>query len=126
MLITCAIRDNAERRIWQRLEELRAWKRKNGLSFRVGLLGCMAGAHASDNHVSAVAAAKEAFLNLGSLHRWSVERLKTKLLEEDQLVDLVAGPDAYRDLPRMLAATEDGQAQVRSKSGRGNVFGLSG
>ena len=45
-----------------------------------------------------------------------LERLKSKLLEEDQLVDLVAGPDAYRDLPRMLAATEDGNAQVKWNS----------
>jgi hypothetical protein len=30
------------------------------------------------------------------------ERLKTKLLESDKLVDVVAGPDAYRDLPRLL------------------------
>lgn len=33
------------------------------------------------------------------------ERLKEKLLEHDHLVDLVAGPDAYRDLPRLLAST---------------------
>lgn len=31
------------------------------------------------------------------------ERLKTKLLEDDRGVDVVAGPDAYRDLPRLLA-----------------------
>ena len=30
------------------------------------------------------------------------ERLKTKLLETDVLVDVVAGPDSYRDLPRLL------------------------
>jgi tRNA A37 methylthiotransferase MiaB len=30
------------------------------------------------------------------------ERLKTKFLEEEQLVDLVVGPDAYRDLPNLL------------------------
>ena len=47
------------------------------------------------------------------VHSMVTERLKSKLLEEDQLVDLVAGPDAYRDLPRMLAATEDGNAQVQ-------------
>src|SRR5687767_6348285 len=29
------------------------------------------------------------------------ERLKSKLLEEEKIVDLVAGPDAYRDLPRL-------------------------
>src|SRR5688572_8722016 len=30
------------------------------------------------------------------------ERLKAKLLEEEKIVDLVAGPDAYRDLPRLI------------------------
>lgn len=30
------------------------------------------------------------------------ERLKTKLLESDRMVDLVAGPDAYRDLPDLI------------------------
>ena len=30
------------------------------------------------------------------------ERLKTQLLEEDQLADIVAGPDAYRDLPNLI------------------------
>jgi tRNA-2-methylthio-N6-dimethylallyladenosine synthase len=30
------------------------------------------------------------------------ERLKTQLLEKDMMVDMVVGPDAYRDLPRLL------------------------
>ncbi len=34
------------------------------------------------------------------------ERLKGQLLETDKLVDLVAGPDAYRDLPRLIAAVQ--------------------
>lgn len=34
------------------------------------------------------------------------ERLKIKLLESDRLVDLVAGPDAYRDIPRLLDTIE--------------------
>ena len=34
------------------------------------------------------------------------ERLKTKFLEEEQLVDLVVGPDAYRDLPNLLKETD--------------------
>lgn len=37
------------------------------------------------------------------------ERLKTKLIEKEKMVDLICGPDAYRDLPRMLAVTESGQ-----------------
>ncbi len=41
------------------------------------------------------------------------ERLRTKLLEQEKLVDLVVGPDAYRDLPRLLRETdESGQAAV--------------
>ncbi|WNJ21541.1 tRNA (N6-isopentenyl adenosine(37)-C2)-methylthiotransferase MiaB [Pontibacter sp. G13] len=40
------------------------------------------------------------------------ERLKTKLLDEEKLVDLVVGPDAYRDLPRLLDEVEGGQRSV--------------
>ena len=40
------------------------------------------------------------------------ERLKTALLEEEKLVDLVVGPDAYRDLPNLLHKTEGGQKSV--------------
>lgn len=40
------------------------------------------------------------------------ERMKQKLLEEEKLVDLVAGPDAYRDLPNLLAQAEDGEKSI--------------
>lgn len=40
------------------------------------------------------------------------ERLKTKLLEEEKLVDLVVGPDAYRDLPLLIENAEDGDKGV--------------
>ena len=40
------------------------------------------------------------------------ERLKTKLLEEEKLVDLVVGPDAYRDLPGLVAGAEEGTRGV--------------
>lgn len=40
------------------------------------------------------------------------ERLKTKLLEEEKIVDVVAGPDAYRDLPKLVATAETGQKAV--------------
>jgi hypothetical protein len=33
------------------------------------------------------------------------ERLKQKIVEKAKLVDIVCGPDAYRDLPRLLAVT---------------------
>lgn len=40
------------------------------------------------------------------------ERLKTRFLEEEQLVDLVVGPDAYRDLPNLLKETEGGSDAI--------------
>ncbi len=40
------------------------------------------------------------------------ERLKAKLLEQEKLVDLVVGPDAYRDLPKLLKDVEAGQRAV--------------
>src|SRR5688572_27191664 len=42
------------------------------------------------------------------------ERLKTKLLEEEKIVDLVAGPDAYRDLPRLVVQVDDGARAVNT------------
>src|SRR5690606_14369442 len=40
------------------------------------------------------------------------ERLKSKFLEEEKLVDLVVGPDAYRDLPNLIAKVEEGSGEV--------------
>lgn len=40
------------------------------------------------------------------------ERLKQKLLEEEKLVDLVVGPDAYRDLPKLVRTAEDGEKGI--------------
>lgn len=48
-------------------------------SMKVGVLGCMA------------------------------ERLKSKFLEEEKIVDLVVGPDAYKDLPNLIAEVDDGR-----------------
>ncbi len=42
------------------------------------------------------------------------ERLKEKLLEEEKAVDLVVGPDAYRDLPNLINIAEDGQKAVNT------------
>ncbi len=80
-LNTCAIRDNAEAKIWGRLKEMKGNKRKNP-GMIIGLMGCMA------------------------------ERLKEKLLEQDQLVDIVVGPDAYRDIPKLIQQVEEGQRAV--------------
>ena len=80
-LNTCAIRDNAELKIWARLKSFRQTKRKNP-DLLIGVLGCMA------------------------------ERLKTKLLEQEKLVDIVVGPDSYRDLPNLVQRAESGQKAV--------------
>ncbi len=40
------------------------------------------------------------------------ERIKDKIIEEEQLVDIVVGPDAYRDIPRLLTEVEDGRKAV--------------
>ncbi len=56
--------------------------KKKNRDLKVGVLGCMA------------------------------ERLKAKFLEEEKLVDLVVGPDAYRDLPALLDQVESGEKGV--------------
>jgi len=40
------------------------------------------------------------------------ERLKKTLLEEEKLVDIVAGPDSYRDLPNLVGVVDNGQKAV--------------
>ena len=80
MANTCSVRDNAEQRIWGRLEVFNLQKRARP-GVVVGILGCMA------------------------------ERLKDRLLETRK-VDLVAGPDAYRRLPRMLEAVRPDSPQI--------------
>src|SRR5690606_27602466 len=40
------------------------------------------------------------------------ERLKSKFLDEEKLVDLVVGPDAYRDLPNLISKVDDGNRSV--------------
>ena len=40
------------------------------------------------------------------------ERLKTQLLEEEKMVDIVAGPDSYRDLPNLIGKVDDGEKGV--------------
>jgi tRNA-2-methylthio-N6-dimethylallyladenosine synthase len=50
------------------------------------------------------------------------ERLKSKLLEEEKIVDLVAGPDAYRDLPRLIEQVDDGEKAVNTFLSREETY----
>lgn len=50
------------------------------------------------------------------------ERLKAKLLEEEQIVDLVVGPDAYRDLPSLVAESFDGRKGVNTFLSREETY----
>lgn len=50
------------------------------------------------------------------------ERLKSKLLEEEKIVDLVAGPDAYRDLPSLVREVESGQKAVNTFLSREETY----
>lgn len=79
---TCSIRDKAEQTIRKRLEKYNAVKRQENPNMKVGVLGCMA------------------------------ERIKEKFLEEEKIVDLVVGPDAYKDLPNLLKEVEAGREAV--------------
>ena len=88
---TCSVRDNAEQRIWGRIEQFN-FQRKTRPGVVVGILGCMA------------------------------ERLKDALLESGK-VDIVAGPDAYRSLPRLLAAATQGHPQIDVLLSREETYG---
>ncbi len=50
------------------------------------------------------------------------ERLKTKFLEEEKLVDIVAGPDAYRSLPALIDEAESGQKSVNVLLSRDETY----
>jgi tRNA-2-methylthio-N6-dimethylallyladenosine synthase len=83
-LNTCSIRDNAEQKVLNRLKQLH-FLRRSKPHLVLGVLGCMA------------------------------ERMKTSLLEEQQMgmrVDMVVGPDSYRDLPQLLLDVESGHKAV--------------
>ena len=77
---TCSVRDNAEKKIWNRLSFFKSLKKKNP-KLVVGLIGCMA------------------------------ERIGEELIEK-KTVDLVAGPDAYRDLPFLYDKASHGESAV--------------
>lgn len=81
-LNTCSIRDNAEQKIFSRLEYFASLRKKRkGGRLIVGVLGCMA------------------------------ERVKNELIERYG-VDIVAGPDSYLSLPELVAAAEAGEKAI--------------
>lgn len=51
------------------------------------------------------------------------ERLKSKLLEEEKIVDLVVGPDAYKDLPNLLAEVEEGRDAINVLLSKDETYG---
>ncbi|MEG0518019.1 MAG: tRNA (N6-isopentenyl adenosine(37)-C2)-methylthiotransferase MiaB [Bacteroidales bacterium] len=79
---TCSIRDNAEQRIWGRLDVFLQLKKKRK-EIIVGILGCMA------------------------------ERLKDELLKHPA-VDIVAGPDSYRNIARLIMALREDGKQINT------------
>ena len=79
---TCSIRDKAEQTVRKRLEKYNAVKRDHNPKMKVGVLGCMA------------------------------ERLKEKFLDQEKIVDMVVGPDAYKDIPNLLKEVEEGKDAV--------------
>jgi tRNA-2-methylthio-N6-dimethylallyladenosine synthase len=90
---TCSIRDKAEQTVRKRLEKYNAVKREVNPKMKVGVLGCMA------------------------------ERLKDKFLEEEKIVDLVVGPDAYKDLPNLLREVEDGRDAINVILSKEETYG---
>jgi len=51
------------------------------------------------------------------------ERLKSKFLEEEKIVDLVVGPDAYKDLPNLIAEVDDGRDAVNVVLSKEETYG---
>ncbi|NRB83737.1 MAG: tRNA (N6-isopentenyl adenosine(37)-C2)-methylthiotransferase MiaB [Winogradskyella sp.] len=51
------------------------------------------------------------------------ERLKTKFLEEEKIVDLVVGPDAYKDLPNLLNEVEEGRDAINVILSKEETYG---
>jgi len=51
------------------------------------------------------------------------ERLKAKFLEEEKMIDLVVGPDAYRDLPNLVKKVESGREAVNVLLSRDETYG---
>ena len=51
------------------------------------------------------------------------ERLKSKFLEEEKIVDLVVGPDAYKDLPNLIEEVEDGRDAINVLLSKDETYG---
>ncbi len=51
------------------------------------------------------------------------ERLKSKFLEEEKIVDLVVGPDAYKDLPNLLSEVEEGRDAINVILSKDETYG---
>ncbi|MCA0151747.1 tRNA (N6-isopentenyl adenosine(37)-C2)-methylthiotransferase MiaB [Winogradskyella vincentii] len=51
------------------------------------------------------------------------ERLKSKFLEEEKIVDLVVGPDAYKDLPNLLAEVDEGRDAINVILSKEETYG---
>ncbi len=51
------------------------------------------------------------------------ERLKSKFLEEEKIVDLVVGPDAYKDLPNLISEVEEGRNAVNVILSKDETYG---
>ncbi|WP_276378545.1 tRNA (N6-isopentenyl adenosine(37)-C2)-methylthiotransferase MiaB [Flavobacterium sp. H4147] len=51
------------------------------------------------------------------------ERLKSQFLEEEKIVDLVVGPDAYKDLPNLLAEVEEGRDAINVILSKEETYG---
>jgi tRNA-2-methylthio-N6-dimethylallyladenosine synthase len=81
---TCSVRDNAEQRIFSRLNQLNALRLKRGRRLIIGIIGCMA------------------------------ERMKEELIN-NYAVNLVAGPDAYLELPALIALAENGEKAINTQ-----------
>lgn len=91
LLNTCSVRDNAEKKINERLIHLKKNKKDNK-NLVVGILGCMA------------------------------ERLRTKLIEEQKIVDLVVGPDEYRKVPLLIENAYSGEKGIAVKLSRVETY----
>ena len=51
------------------------------------------------------------------------ERLKHKFLEEEKIVDMVVGPDAYKDLPNLLSEVDEGRDAVNVILSKEETYG---